>query len=201
MSEEPVAYLNTYSDGSTNITRENITFKLANPSKPLYLKEQIQPKVKMTSDEFGEFNKFFKYRKDTTIDNMLKFIAGSHGDGETDNLYKRFYETGTLEGSIKAQAEFAVLWAVFNPDNLEETIEIVENKKWFVRSKEQYEPDMDKGISESGYLYLTQGNIYSIEYYDVTTFKDEAQQFNTKEQAEKWTNPLTEAVQLPVEGE
>lgn len=83
-------------------------------------------------------------------------------------------------------------------NDIEETIEIVPDKKWFVRSKKQYHPDMDQGISESGYLYLTQGNIYSIEYYETTTFKDDAQQFDTKEEAEKWTNPLTEAVQLPV---
>ncbi|KDA51372.1 hypothetical protein L963_1477 [Leuconostoc mesenteroides subsp. cremoris T26] len=80
-----------------------------------------------------------------------------------------------------------------------EPVEQLHPMKWFVRSKQQYQPDMDFGISESGYLYLTQGNIYSIEYYEMAPFKDEAQQFDTKDQAEKWTNPLTEAVQLPVE--
>ncbi|WP_010001116.1 hypothetical protein [Leuconostoc lactis] len=78
---------------------------------------------------------------------------------------------------------------------------MTDDVKWFVRSKEQYQPDMGQGISESGYLYLTQGNIYSIEYYETTPFKDDAQQFDTKEEAEKWVNPLTEAVQLPVDGE
>ncbi|MCT3059057.1 hypothetical protein EFN72_07255 [Leuconostoc citreum] len=81
------------------------------------------------------------------------------------------------------------------------TAEQLHPMKWFVRSKQQYQPDMDQGISESGYLYLTQGNIYSIEYYETTSFKDDAQQFETKEEAELWLNPLTEAVQLPVEGE
>ncbi len=117
------------------------------------------------------------------------------------------YTDEQLHPRVKmTQAEFDELemWltnAQFDYSELKKTIEIVTDMKWFVRSKKQYQPDMDQGISESGYLYLTQGNIYSIEYYETTTFKDDAQQFDTKEEAEKWTNPLTEAVQLPVEGE
>ena len=86
-------------------------------------------------------------------------------------------------------------------NDIEETIEIVPDMKWFVRSKEKYEADIVQGLPESGYLYLTDGGSYDIEYCEMTTFKDDAQQFDTKEEAEKWTNPLTEAVQLPVEGE
>lgn len=73
--------------------------------------------------------------------------------------------------------------------------------KWFVRSKEKYQPDMDQGISESGYLYLTQGDIYSVEYHEMTSFKDDATQFDTEDEAKLWTTPDTESVQLPVEGE
>jgi len=82
---------------------------------------------------------------------------------------------------------------------LKKTIEIVPTKKWFVRSKEKYQPDMDQGISESGYLYLMQGNFYKVDYHLPTPFKDYAQQFDTKEDAEKWTNPITEAVLLPID--
>lgn len=115
------------------------------------------------------------------------------------------YTADQLHQRVKmTQAEFdeleiSLINAQFDYSELKKTIEIVPDMKWFVRSKEKYHPDMDQGISESGYLYLTQGNIYSIEYYETTTFKDEAQQFDTKEEAEKLTNPLTEAVQLPVE--
>lgn len=70
-----------------------------------------------------------------------------------------------------------------------------------MRSKEEYQPDMDQGISESGYLYLTQGDIYSVEYHEMTSFKDDATQFDTEDEAKLWTTPDTEAVQLPVEGE
>ncbi|MGO3535239.1 MAG: hypothetical protein ACTINR_03010 [Leuconostoc mesenteroides] len=132
-------------------------------------------------------------------------ISGDYGD-KTDKTLP-LYTAENLHPRVKmTQVEFDELemWltnAQFDYSELKKTIEIVPDMKWFVRSKEQYQPDMDQGISESGYLYLTQGNIYSVEYYETTTFKYDAQQFDTKEEAEKWTNPLTEAVQLPVEGE
>lgn len=150
---EPVAYLNSYKDKSTNITKfKPIDNTALVSSNKLYTAEQLYPRVKMTQAEFDELEK-------------------------------------------------SLINAQFDYSELKKTIEIVPDMKWFVRSKEKYQPDMDQGISESGYLYLTQGDIYSIEYYETTTFKDDAQQFETKEEAEKWTNPLTEAVQLPVEDE
>lgn len=67
------------------------------------------------------------------------------------------------------------------------TIEIVPNMKWFVRSKTSDE--------KYGYWYLHKTEHYFFHEY----IKEISTQFDTKEQAEKWTNPLTEAVQLPVE--
>ncbi|AFY98479.1 hypothetical protein HL57_gp28 [Leuconostoc phage phiLNTR2] len=62
----------------------------------------------------------------------------------------------------------------------------VVEKKWFVIRK----------------LPNTGGNM--LKYSDegllmYNAIKEVATQFDTKEQAELWTNPLTEAVQLPVE--
>lgn len=161
---------------------------------PLYTAEQLQPRVKMTQAEFDEFNRL-------AGDNVYYALYKVANHEEFyPSLYKRLFKIDRVESNI-AQTEFAGLWSDYDQDNPEEKIEIVPDMKWFVRSKEKYHPDMDQGITESGYLYLTQGDIYSIEYYETTPFKDEAQQFNTKEEAELWTNPLTEAVQLPVEGE
>lgn len=172
---------------------------------PLYTKEQLHPRVKMTQAEFDEWKELY-YRLNEfsfNVHRMLDEILGSIGveRGIYTKLAKRVYQDDDFMAISKKQSELINLFINYSPDNPEETIEIVPDMKWFVRSKEQYQPDMDQGISESGYLYLTQGNIYSIEYYDMTTFKDEAKQFNTKAEAEKWTNPLTEAVQLPVEDE
>lgn len=69
------------------------------------------------------------------------------------------------------------------------TIEIVPNMKWFVRSKTSDE--------KYGYWYLHKTEHYFFHEY----IKELSTQFDTKEEAEEWTNPLTEAVQLPVEGE
>lgn len=161
-----------------------------NNPRELYFKEQLQPRVKMTKREADEFKKLHRTHKHLIPIHFLQFLI-DHGNNYP-SLNSRYFN------GREDQLALLTLWLRFDPKHPEETIEIVPEKKWFVRSKEQYQPDMDQGISESGYLYLTQGDIYSIEYYETTTFKYDAKQFDTKEQAEEWTNPLTEAVLLPV---
>ncbi|MGX6466401.1 hypothetical protein [Leuconostoc falkenbergense] len=174
---EPVAY--KIEDVSETLGWRYSTLKPINKNYvPLYTSEQLHPRVKMTKKQHKQFenyktdkNSFYHFWQSLLVDDI--------------SLFKEFSER-----------ELMLVW--LNP---EATIEIVPEMKWFVRSKEQYQPDMDQGISESGYLYLTQGDIYSIEYHEMTTFKDEATQFNTEYEAKIWTTPDTEAVQLPVEGE
>lgn len=194
---EPVAYWHI-----PQIENEEI-FVSFNPSKtsnfediPLYTLEQLQPRVKMTQAEFDEFKRLFEY-----VDYASIATATIANVGDDFNKLEVMICSGNVDERIKRQNEFNVLWANYNPDNPEETIEIVPDMKWFVRSKEKYEADIVQGLPESGYLYLTDGGSYSVEYCEMTTFKDDATKFDTKEEAELWTNPLTEAVQLPEEGE
>lgn len=181
---EPVAYMLSDFVGNDFTSLE----LPKNPNNPrgLYFKEQLQPHVKMTKKQY---DRLMWDKQNTDLFQCIDYFNEHDGNSKFGVL------TENLKGNLK-QEDIARAW--LNP---EETIEIVPDMKWFVRSKEKYQPNMDQGISESGYLYLTQGNIYSIEYYETTTFKDDAQQFDTKEESEKWVNPLTEAVQLPVEGE
>ncbi|MBZ1529777.1 hypothetical protein J3323_07670 [Leuconostoc mesenteroides] len=69
-------------------------------------------------------------------------------------------------------------------------IKVLPDMKWFVRSKA-------KGRGK--YLYLKEPDESITPWY--TAFKDMARHFDTKEEANPWTTPDTEAVQLPVEGE
>lgn len=115
------------------------------------------------------------------------------------------YKSEQLQNKIElTKDEFELLSKVnrgIQPfQKIEQHIKVLPDMKWFVRSKKQYQPDMDQGISESGYLYLKYGDIYSVEYHEMTTFKDEAEQFNTEDEAKLWTTPDTKAVFLPVEG-
>ena len=71
----------------------------------------------------------------------------------------------------------------------DELIEIIPDMKWFVRSKEK---DID-----GDFWYLKKTEQFFFREY----VRENSTQFDTKEEAEKWTNPLTEAVQLPVENE
>lgn len=179
---EPVAYMLSDFVGNDFTSLE----LPKNPNNPrgLYFKEQLHQRMKMTQKQY---DRLMWDKQNTDLSTCISYFL------EHDGVNKFGLSSENLMGLL-TQEDIAQAW--LNP---EETIEIVPDTKWFVRSKEQYQPDMDQGISESGYLYLTQGNIYSVEYYEMTTFKDDAQQFDTKEETEKWKNPLTEAVQLPVE--
>ena len=189
---EPVAYYREDSNGMRIYYDRIMLPELDNNDikvKPLYDKNLLCPRVKMTNDEFDELKKLKSLNPTEDLITIFKIVSRF----KYKNLQSR------LVCSIENQTEFATLWLRGRYERLEELIEIVPTMKWFVRSKEEYRPDMDQGISESGYLYLTQGDIYSVEYHEMTTFKDEATQFNTEDEAKLWTTPDTEAVQLPVE--
>ena len=184
----PVAYIRRTS-GGTYISQTPIGDNYGSKTDktlPLYTKEQLHPRVKMTKQQYD------RLMWEKTHTNLLACMDYFF---EHDDNYKFGLSSENLRGDL-TQEDIARAW--LNP---EETIEIVPGMKWFVRSKEKYEADIVQGLPESGYLYLTDGGSYSIEYCEMTTFKDDATQFDTKEEAEKWVNPLTEAVQLPVEGQ
>ncbi|WP_273711538.1 hypothetical protein [Leuconostoc mesenteroides] len=107
------------------------------------------------------------------------------------------YTDEQLQPRIKmTQAEFdeleiSLINAQFDYSELKKTIEIVPDMKWFVRSKKT------NGSYKYDYLSRMYAGTASPKYGK----KDLAVSFDTKEEAEKWTNPLAEAVQLPVEGE
>lgn len=159
--------------------------------EPLYTKEQLQPRVKMTQAEFNEFNKLLSVGVSTIYD-VFELISEDRGEtDEFENLYDRLFENSTSEQAV-SQLEFARLWADFNGLHPEETIEIIPEKKWFVRSKLPVKDGWYKWLLE-----LSEDDFnprYNLGKFVHKWFF----QFDTKEQAEEWTNPLTEAVLLPV---
>lgn len=194
MNNKPVAY---YNDGTTlyfsnrNLTEADKSDPLL---KPLYTKEQLQPKVQMTQAEFDEWKELY-YRVvelSLTACKMLNEISdNAHNSiGKYTKLAKRVYQGNDFMSVSKKQAELVNLFINYNTNEPEETIEIVPNKKWFVISKE---PDDE----DEYYLFLSGSDLDDLEYFGF----DYARAFDTKEEAEKWLNPLTEAVQLPVEEE
>lgn len=187
---EPVAYRTK--DVSETLGWRYSTLKPVNKrSEPLYTAEPLHLRVKMTQAEFDEFLYFYeRYRVDTTTIAMLSYIRiNKDGETETKNLYHRFYDVGTLNGTVEAQSEFSLLWVKFDPHNPEETIEIVPDMKWFV----------GRNDTSDDHRFLSKNVINLDNELNYAALKKAAKQFDTKEEAEKWTNPLTEAVQLPVE--
>lgn len=151
--------------------------------EPLYTSEQLRPRVKMTQAEFDEFKLLYNLLRVSTVIGIINTVKNNESKRFT-NLKLRLNKTGK-------DLELIILWSDYDPDNPEETIEIVPNMKWFVRSKKT------NGSYKYDYLSRMYAGTASPKYGK----KDLAIYFDTKEEAELWTNPLTEAVQLPVEGE
>ena len=105
---------------------------------------------------------------------------------------KPLYTSEDLQPRVKmTQAEFdeleiSLINAQFDYSELKKTIEIVPDMKWFVVRK----------LPNTGGNMLKCSDEGSLMY---NAIKEAATHFDTKEEAELWTNPLTEAVQLPVE--
>ncbi|MBZ1530708.1 hypothetical protein [Leuconostoc mesenteroides] len=191
---EPVAYLaKSRKSGAVNATVKEWSYHDFE-NIPLYTKEQLQPKVQMTQAEFNEFNKLL-LSSAVTIYEVIDTIYKDNGKmNEFLHLYQRlFNRNDKLE--LENQLEFSKLWADFNIDNQEEMIEIVPDMKWFVRSKE-FDDGVYKVLEDIRLDYYEYGNVENDE-----EIAEYGHRFDTKEEAEQWTNPLTEAVQLPVEDE
>ncbi|MCT4412845.1 hypothetical protein [Leuconostoc pseudomesenteroides] len=126
-----------------------------------------------------------------------------HVNGDTDiSTHKKIghgvystplYTAEQLHPRVKmTQAEFDLLSGHNRGlrafEQLEECIEVESNMKWFVR---RILPNAGGNM-----LYYTDEGVLTY-----NNNKEHATKFDTKEEAELWTNPLTEAVQLPVEDE
>lgn len=149
---------------------------------PLYTKQQLQPRVKMTQAEFDEFQK--------VVEKEYDLYSALFEIGNTNlnlNLYDRLFNN--FNNTKQNQDEFAKLWANFDPEHPEETIEIITEKKWFVR---RILPNTGGNML----LCSVEGKQEGLLMYNAN--KEHATKFDTKEQAELWTNPLTESVLLPV---
>ena len=176
---EPVAYLNKYLDHSTNITRYKPENQRLLSSDPLYTAEKLHPRVKMTKKQY---NRLMWDKENTDLFQCLDYFHEHDGNSKFGAL------TEDLRGDL-APEDIARAWLD------EETIEIVPTMKWFVRSKER---DNDGDYAFLTGIVNTNDWIYSKQHDDVIGM---LYPFDTKEEAEKWTNPLTEAVQLLVDDE
>ncbi len=213
MSEvKPTAYM--YEDQVFKTEKEAALFKkefdrnkhdgmLRHVILPLFTADEISDiyrqnnRVEMTQAEFDEWKELYYRLNEFSFDvhRMLDEILGSIGveRGIYTELAERVYQDDDFIAISKKQSELINLFINYSPDNPEETIEIVPDMKWFVRSKE---PD-----NSSGHYHFRSGVKHFADYYYTKDKNDnkKAYAFETKEEAEIWTNPLTEAVQLPVE--
>ncbi|CUR63904.1 hypothetical protein [Leuconostoc gasicomitatum] len=181
MSEEmkPVAYIWQTGSGEYLGVSRNISTSV---NIPLYTKQQLQPRVKMTQAEFDEFKEI--YRQCSSVYVAIDRIFKRHK--AFPFLNKKVALPGCLDDGLSNQ--FAKAFLNFDPERPDETIEITPDKKWFVRLI----PTIPTGDDD---IYLDNELIVSPDYHSP---KKAAAKFDTKEQAEEWTNPLTEAVLLPV---
>lgn len=143
--------------------------KYPNNPRGLYFKEQLHPHVKMTKKQHKQFENY-KTNKNDFYNFWQSLLV------DDVSLFKEISERNLM-----------LAWLD------DRTIEIVPDMKWFVRTKE-----FDDGV----YKVLEDIRLDYYEYGNVENDEETAEYghpFDTKEEAELWTNPLTEAVQLPVE--
>ena len=201
---EPVAYrvdgtlynnLNDAEDAVIEINHLRKVINIDNGSiprpiyiEPLYEEIKLHPRMKMTQAEFDEFESIKGLT--TSLFTAINLIT------KTDNYKQLKISSGITNGfnDIDWQNNFAYAFINFTYANPEETIEIVQTEKWFVRSKKE-----DENGSYQFLFFVKKLN----GYLPVEDELDNSgmKYFDTKEEAELWVNPLTEAVQLPVEGE
>lgn len=194
---EPVAYI--YEDNVFKTEKEAVLFKkefdrnkhdgmLKHVILPLFTADEISDiyrqnnRVKMTQAEFEEWKDL--YNGSLMFSDTIEIMDLDEGNNY-ENISKKIW-TGDGDNNIENEAIFARLYADFDPDNPEETIEIVPNKKWFVVRKLPNTGGNMLKCSDDGLLMYN-------------AIKEVATYFDTKEEAEEWTNPLTKAVHLPVE--
>jgi len=174
MNNEPEAYYKDFSDGTRLFFKSDELYDIDNSDnliKPLYTADKLQPRVKMTKKQY---DRLMWDKQNTDLLNCLGYFL--NGD------YHHFgLPSEDLRGDLTPE-DIARAW--LNP---EETVDIVPEKKWFVRSKSSDE--------KYGYWYLHKTEHFFFHEY----IKEISTEFDTKEEAEQWKNPLTEVVQLPVE--
>lgn len=156
-------------------------------------------KVQMLQAEFDEWKELYYHNVElslTAYKMLNEILDNAHNSvGKYTKLAKRVYQDNDFMSVSKKQAELADLFVNYSPDKPENTIEIVPENKWFVRSKETVRIEED-----TCYSWLIDISELNPEYA-LFEWCEEAHKFDTKEEAEEWTNPLTEAVLLPVKNE
>lgn len=140
---------------------------------------------------FRESNKTYSF-----IDS--RFIGTNPLQGQALYTAEQLYPRVKMTQAEFDELEMWLTNAQFDYSELKKTIEIVPAMKWFVRSKKRDESGDFEFISG---IETPDDWGYSKHHNGVNDPKACAYAFDTKEEAEKWTNPLTEAVKLPVEGE
>lgn len=143
-------------------------------------------KVNLTQKEFDEL---MSLNKNLNVYGVLDEL--SHEHEKYPALHERLF---FVLDTTTPQAEFANLWKNIDRDHPELTVS-VQLHKWYV---------IDKETNDAGlFRYLdnidgtTSPYTYGDEPDDVIVYGYE---FETKEEAEKWTTPLTKAVSFETEG-
>lgn len=186
---KPAAYLQLDIHGKEMVNIEPDTSGYE--EKPLYTKEQLQPKLKLTKSEFDEFVSLWErhFGVGAAFNQLYESLYSGKYMALSKNIWN-ISNTGIDNKHDERAIAFAYAYSNYEPEHPEKTIKIIPEKKWFVA--------VIHPTVHAGWTYLSVDGIKRISY---DAPKSEAKQFDTKEEAEEWTNPLAKAVLLPIEGE
>lgn len=145
-------------------------------------------KVFMTDDEYNETVALLDRSGDRGFGRLYE-VLGAIKEGVHDARYmflrKRLFENDDDKLDSEKQFEFALLFMWNDPKKL---IEVVEVRHWYVKYKE------GKNNTEYNYLALhSYSDSNEKNAFSMDNRKQDATYFESKEEAEEWTTPYTEA--------
>ena len=130
--------------------------------------------ITFTKEQVEEFNNVFNSY--VTLSGAFNYIRESPN---TPNLRNKLFSNESPFDDNMQQLMFAKLWREIEVgDNLEDFIDIKNKWAYYVKSK------------RDSYLKIDDTYIDGVSY----TEKDKAKQFETEDEASKWSNPRTKVV-------
>lgn len=180
---EPKGYLVSSPNNEQQVSKGKPDFGYI---EPLYTKDQLFKRLRLNKTQFDQFDQLWRTRYG--VGAAFKVLYDSVDSGSYYDLYSYVWDwdnTGVDNKHDERAIDFAYAYANYDPNHPEETIDVLPEDKWFVQQKNV----------KDRYRFLSKDSV-QVPNFNYGTLKQYAAQFDTEEEAEEWTNPLTEAVKL-----
>lgn len=150
--------------------------------------EMIDLPVEMPKKVFDQFDDLFKSER--FIRDAMAKLSSLDQDSKYIDLTLFLYKSNNPDERAKMDKLFSFLWAVYDPDNPEETIlsvtDVVGQERWYIQDKDKSGRNYLLSIIDDG------KNFY---YYP---YGHSAVYFDSEEDARNWKLPIQKVIKMIV---